>query len=124
MIDTPQGNIAILCSGGDVSGMNPAIKHFVEYTLQKGMQPYFIYDGYEGLIDGKVMKATYGDVHGIIPYGGTKIRSARSKRFMQEKYRNIAKENLDKHGMVLISWLYLVEMGAFEGLISFIKSMV
>lgn len=28
-------NIAILCSGGDVSGMNLAIKHFVEYSIKK-----------------------------------------------------------------------------------------
>ena len=37
--------IAILCSGGDASGMNPALKHFVEYSLQKKLRPYFIYDG-------------------------------------------------------------------------------
>ena len=40
-------NIAILCSGGDVSGMNPALKHFVEYSIEKNLTPYFIYDGYE-----------------------------------------------------------------------------
>ena len=47
-------NIAILCSGGDVSGMNPALKHFVEYSKDKKLTPFFIYDGYEGLIDNKI----------------------------------------------------------------------
>ena len=32
--------IAIICSGGDVSGMNPGIKHFVEYSLKKGLDPF------------------------------------------------------------------------------------
>ena len=92
-------NIAILCSGGDVSGMNPAIKHFVEYSLQNGLTPYFVYDGFEGLIDDKIFPATYADVAGIINRGGTKIGSSRSKRFMESKYRSIAKENLEKHNI-------------------------
>ncbi len=40
------GNIAILCSGGDVSGMNPALKRFVEYSFERGLTPYFVYDGF------------------------------------------------------------------------------
>ena len=88
-------NIAILCSGGDVSGMNPALKHFVEYSLKKNLTPYFIYDGFEGLIDNTIKEANYSDVSGIITRGGTKIGSARSDRFMQKKYRQIAKLNLD-----------------------------
>jgi len=35
-------NIAILCSGGDVSGMNAALKRFVEYSFDKGLTPYFV----------------------------------------------------------------------------------
>ncbi|MEA1892899.1 MAG: 6-phosphofructokinase [Campylobacterota bacterium] len=88
-------NIAILCSGGDVSGMNPALKHFVEYALEKNLTPYFVYDGYEGLIDNNIKKASYQDVSGILTRGGTKIGSARSKRFREKKYRQVAKDNLD-----------------------------
>jgi len=88
-------NIAILCSGGDVSGMNPALKHFVEYSLQKDLRPFFIYDGLEGLIDNNIQEVSYSDVSGIITRGGTKIGSSRSKRFMLKEYRKIAKQNLD-----------------------------
>ncbi len=93
------GNIAILCSGGDVSGMNPAIKHFVEYSIAKRLKPFLVYDGFEGLIDNNIVSASYSDVSGIINRGGTKIGSARSERFMEASYRKIAKENLDKHGI-------------------------
>ena len=112
-------NIAILCSGGDVSGMNPAIKHFVEYSLQNGMTPYLVYDGYEGLIDNNIVKATYADVAGIINRGGTKIGSARSKRFMQASFRTIAKENLDSFGIDKL--VVLGGDGSFRGMDMFYK---
>ena len=112
-------NIAILCSGGDVSGMNPALKRFVEYAKEKELEPYFVYDGYEGLIDNKIEKATYSDVSGIITRGGTKIGSARSKRFMEVEYRKIAKENLDRLGINML--LVLGGDGSFRGVDIFYK---
>jgi len=112
-------NIAILCSGGDVSGMNPALKHFVEYSFKNTLIPYFIYDGYEGLIDNNIKKATYQDVAGIINRGGTMIRSARSKRFLEKKFRKIAKENLDLLGIKML--VVLGGDGSFRGLDIFYK---
>jgi len=112
-------NIAILCSGGDVSGMNPALKRFVEYAKEKRLTPFFIYDGYEGLIDNNIKEATYSDVSGIITRGGTKIGSARSKRFMQSKFRAIAKKNL--HALNIDMLLVLGGDGTFKGLNTFYK---
>ena len=112
-------NIAILCSGGDVSGMNPALKKFVEYAQEKNLQPFFIYDGYEGLIDNTIKKAGYSDVAGIINRGGTKIGSARSKRFMQAEYRAIAKANLDALNIEML--VVLGGDGSFRGLHTFYK---
>ena len=112
-------NIAILCSGGDVSGMNPAIKHFVEYALKNSLTPYFVYDGYEGLIDNKIKKASYCDVAGIINKGGTKIGSSRSERFMQKEYRALAKQNLDAVGIDML--IVLGGDGSFRGMDIFYK---
>ena len=107
-------NIAILCSGGDVSGMNPALKHFVEYSILKGLKPFLIYDGFEGLIDNNIVSASYKDVSGIISRGGTKIGSARSERFMQASFRKTAKENLDKHNIDKL--VVLGGDGSFSGM--------
>lgn len=112
-------NIAILCSGGDVSGMNPAIKRFVEYAYANQLIPYFIYDGYEGLIDNDIKKAHYGDVAGIINRGGSKIGSARSTRFRQKEYRSQAKKNLD--ALEIDSLIVLGGDGSFRGLDIFYK---
>jgi len=107
-------NIAILCSGGDVSGMNAALKRFVEYSIGKGLIPYFVDSGFEGLIDNKIYQAGYSDVAGIISRGGTIIHSARSARFMEKKYRKQAVENLKSHDIS-----HLVVMGgdgSFKGM--------
>jgi len=107
-------NIAILCSGGDVSGMNAALKRFVDYSFAKGLIPYFIKGGYEGLIDNKIYKAGYSDVAGIISRGGTKIGTSRSKRFMDKTYRKQAINNLRSHNIK-----YLVVLGgdgSFKGM--------
>ncbi len=91
--------LAIVCSGGDAPGMNPAIKKFVDYVYEKGETPYFVYNGLEGLIDGDIALATHRDVAGIVHRGGAIIRSSRSKRFYEYKYRKIAYENLKKSGI-------------------------
>ncbi len=89
--------LAIMCSGGDAPGMNPAIKKFVDYTYKCSQTPYFIYNGLEGLIDGKIKKALHSDVAGILNKGGAILGSSRSKRFYEYDYRKRAFENLQKH---------------------------
>lgn len=111
--------IAIMCSGGDCAGMNPAIKSFVDYSYEKGITPYFIYEGFEGLIDGKIKKAKHENVAGIIHLGGTIIKTSRSKRFYEKKYREQAYDNLKKHNINKI--VVLGGNGSFEGLNVFSK---
>jgi len=112
-------NIAILCSGGDVSGMNAALKHFVEYSLQNSLVPYFVYDGFEGLIDDRIKKASYSDVGGIINRGGSIIGSARSKRFIQKEHRQKAYENLRAKNIDML--IVLGGDGSFRGMDTFYK---
>lgn len=97
--------LAIMCSGGDAPGMNPAIKKFVDYAYKRGQKHFFIYNGLEGMIDGKIAEATHQDVAGILHRGGAIIRSSRSKRFFEYEYRKQAFENLQKHditGLVVL----------------------
>lgn len=89
--------LAIMCSGGDAAGMNPAIKKFVDYSFKKSQECFLIYEGLEGLIDNKIKKATHEDVAGIVHIGGTIIRSSRSKRFFEHSFRLQAYNNLKAH---------------------------
>jgi len=110
-------SIAILTSGGDCAGMNPAIKHFVDYCFNYDIQPYIIYDGLEGLIDGDIKAATHEDVAGIMHEGGTMLRSSRSKRFFEYEQRQKAFENLQFHGIDKI--IILGGDGSFRALNQF-----
>lgn len=107
-------SIAIMCSGGDSCGMNPAIKSFVDYVYEKGLTPYFIYEGFEGLINNKIKKAKHKDVAGIMHRGGTIIKTSRSNRFYEKEFREIAYKNLQKHNIDKI--IILGGNGSFEGL--------
>jgi 6-phosphofructokinase 1 len=91
--------LAIMGSGGDAPGMNAAVKKFVDYLYDRGEVPYLVYDGLEGLIDGRIKKAEHGDVAGILHRGGCVIRSSRSKRFYDYEYRAQAYGNLQKNGI-------------------------
>src|SRR5690606_26517313 len=82
--------IAILPSGGDAAGMNPAIKCAAEYAAQKGYKPWLVYDGLRGLIDDKIVEADRSLMSGILHRGGTFLRSSRSKRFFEIEYRRQA----------------------------------
>lgn len=112
-------SIAILTSGGDCAGMNPAIKQFVDYCFNEKIQPYIIYDGLEGLIDGNIKAATHSDVAGIMHEGGTILRSSRSKRFFDYEYRKQAFENLQSHDINKL--IILGGDGSFRALNQFYK---
>jgi 6-phosphofructokinase 1 len=91
--------LAIMTSGGDSAGMNPAIKCCVEYARKQGFTPYLVYDGLRGLIDDQIVEATRERCSGILHRGGTFLRSSRSKRFFELQYRQQAYENLQRRGI-------------------------
>ncbi len=91
--------IGILTSGGDAPGMNAAIRSVVRSGLSMGLEVFGIYDGYQGLVDGKIKKLDRGDVSDIIIQGGTVLGSARLEEFKLVEVREQAIENLNKHGI-------------------------
>ncbi len=111
------GSIAIISSGGDSAGMNPAIKKFVDYSYYMGLETFLVYDGYEVLIDGNIKKATHENVAGIIHLGGTVIRTSRSKRFREKEYREQAYQNLQKYNINKL--IVLGGDGSFRGMNKF-----
>jgi 6-phosphofructokinase 1 len=106
--------VAIMTSGGDAAGMNPAVKCAVEYARAKGITPYLVYDGLRGLIDGTIVPADEVDLSGILYRGGTVLRTARSKRFHSREHREAAVKNLQAHGVEKL--LVVGGDGSFRGL--------
>ncbi|HWR65059.1 MAG TPA: 6-phosphofructokinase [Bellilinea sp.] len=73
--------IAVLTSGGDAPGMNAAIRAVVRTGIANGWEAYGVRNGYEGLIDGKIIPLGAREVGGILQRGGTVLGSARSLEF-------------------------------------------
>ena len=77
--------IAVLTSGGDAPGMNAAVRAVVRTALFHGLECYGIRRGYNGLINGDVIKLDEKSVGHTINRGGTILYTARSKEFMTEE---------------------------------------
>ncbi|MCI5997796.1 MAG: 6-phosphofructokinase [Parvimonas sp.] len=77
--------IAILTSGGDSPGMNPAIRAVVRTCIYNNVQIFGVKFGYDGLIKGNLFEMNVSSVADIIQKGGTMLGSARSKEFMTEE---------------------------------------
>ena len=88
--------IAVLTSGGDAPGMNACVRAVVRTTINYGFEAYGVYDGYKGLVEGKIKKLERNDVGQILNRGGTILGSSRLPSFKEEKVRQIAVDNLKK----------------------------
>lgn len=92
-------NIGVLTSGGDSPGMNAAIRAVVRTGIYRGLGVYGIMRGYAGMIDDEIIKMDSRSVANIIQRGGTILKTARSKEFLELSGREKAYNNLKKHGI-------------------------
>jgi 6-phosphofructokinase 1 len=91
--------LAILTSGGDASGMNPAVRAVLRTALNYGLDVYAIFEGYQGMCDGGdyIRRMTWSDTSGILQRGGTAIGSARCAAFRTHDGRRQAARHLLEH---------------------------
>ncbi len=97
--------IAVLTSGGDAPGMNAALRAVVRKSIYEGLEVAGVFNGYQGLIDGKIELLQLGSVGDIIQRGGTMLRSARCPQFLTAEGREQAMAQLRRHaveGVVVI----------------------
>lgn len=77
--------IGVLTSGGDAPGMNAAVRAVVRSALSRGIEVIGIRRGYQGLINGDIVRLDDKSVAHIINRGGTMLYTARSQEFMTEE---------------------------------------
>ena len=98
-------SIAVLTSGGDAPGMNPAVRAVVRTACQRGIKVYGVDRGYTGLINGDIHEMNLRSVSDIITRGGTILYSARCPEFKTEEGLQKAVSTCKKfgiEGMVII----------------------
>lgn len=76
--------IGVLTSGGDAPGMNACVRAVVRTALFHGIECYGIRRGYNGLINGDIIRLDEKNISHTINRGGTILYTARSKEFMTE----------------------------------------
>lgn len=92
-------NIGVLTSGGDSPGMNAAVRAVVRTGLYHGLGVYGVMRGYAGMIEDDIIEMNGRSVANIIQRGGTILKTARSKEFLEPAGRLKAYENLKKRGI-------------------------
>ncbi|PIE18393.1 MAG: 6-phosphofructokinase [Proteobacteria bacterium] len=94
--------LAVLTSGGDSSGMNPAVRAIVRAGLSRGDEVYAVYEGYLGLVEegsARIKRVSWEDMSGVLQRGGTVLGTARCKRFREREGRRRAAFNLASRGI-------------------------
>ena len=97
--------IGVLTSGGDSPGMNAAIRAVVRCGIDAGFEVWGIERGFEGLLDGELRVMDRSSVGDILHRGGTVLKTARSERFMEDRWIDKAADllktlNIDGLGVI------------------------
>ncbi len=88
--------VAILTSGGDAPGMNNAIRAAAKRAQALGIEPYFVLNGYKGLVADEIFEVDFKRIDKWTREGGTNIYSARLPEFKELEIRKKAVANLNK----------------------------
>ena len=91
--------IGVLTSGGDAPGMNAAIRAVERTGIHHDLEVYGIMRGYQGMLEDDIFKMESRSVANIIQRGGTILKTARCKEFMEYEGRKKGYENLHKRGI-------------------------
>lgn len=91
--------IAVLTSGGDSPGMNPALRAVVRTALYNGLEVTGIKRGYQGLLAQEFENLTASSVGNILQRGGTFLKSSRCLEFHEKETRDKAYKILKENGI-------------------------
>ena len=97
--------IAVMTSGGDAPGMNPAIRAVVRSALARDIEVFGIRQAYMGLLSGDFLPLGNAEVSGILQRGGTILQTARNEEFKTPQGLNKAIRHLNERsidGLIVI----------------------
>ncbi|HNP95459.1 MAG TPA: 6-phosphofructokinase [Cyclobacteriaceae bacterium] len=106
--------IGVFTSGGDAPGMNAAIRAVVRAAIYYKLDVFGIMRGYEGMIEGDLVRLGVRSVGNILQRGGTILKTARSKEFRTPEGRKKAYDNISKEGIQAL--IAIGGDGTFNGL--------
>jgi len=93
--------VGVLSGGGDCPGLNAVIRAITRKgIIRYGYVIHGIYEGWKGLVqDGLVKPLDLADTSGILPRGGTILRTSRTNPFKIENGAEKVTATMKKHGI-------------------------
>lgn len=91
--------IGILTGGGDCPGLNAVIRAVVYKAKEFGWEVMGVKYGWKGMINADASPLTIADVEGILPLGGTILKTSRTNPFKVEGGPEKVIENAKKMGI-------------------------
>ena len=92
--------VGALSGGGDCPGLNAVIRAVVRQCIAGyDMEVVGILRGWRGLLDGLKMPLDLNAVSGILPRGGTILRTSRTNPYKAENGPKMIEENMKKFGL-------------------------
>ncbi len=91
--------VAIMTSGGDAPGMNPAIRAVVRTGMEHNVEVWGIRQAYAGLLSGDMHPLSSREVSGILQRGGTILQTARNEEFKTPQGQRRALRRLNENGI-------------------------
>ena len=110
-------HIGVFTSGGDSPGMNSALYAIAKTAEATGIKVSGFRKGYEGLIDGDLVQFKSHELQKLTQKGGTILKTARSKRFLELEGRKKALQTLNANKIDAL--IAIGGDGTFNGLLAF-----
>ncbi|MBK5244938.1 MAG: 6-phosphofructokinase [Eubacteriaceae bacterium] len=112
-------HIGVFTSGGDSPGMNTALYAIAKTAEVGDIKVSGFRKGYEGLIDGDLVQLKSRELQKITQKGGTILKTARSKRFLELEGRKKALHTLKTNNIDAL--IAIGGDGTFKGLLAFLE---
>ena len=77
--------IGILTGGGDCPGLNAVIRAVTRRALDQQCEVTGVLHGWRGLIEGAHRPLSFADISGILPRGGTILKTSRTNPYSIEQ---------------------------------------
>ena len=110
-------HIGVFTSGGDSPGMNAVLYAIAKTAEATGIKVSGFRKGYEGLIDGDLVQLKSHELQKLTQKGGTILKTARSKRFLELEGRKKALQTLNANKIDAL--IAIGGDGTFKGLLTF-----
>ncbi len=91
--------IAVLTGGGDVPGLNAAIRAVVRRATERGLDVLGVRDGWRGLLVDDTVPLARAEISGILPRGGTILGTSRTNTLAAEDGPRRARATMAARGI-------------------------